>query len=77
MDFSGFGSFESLTIPSFFLWIIFLVMLAFYLVMSVIFLYHWNRYGGRNMIVLVGGTAYFIGSIIIIGIATVSLFSLL
>lgn len=64
------------TIPEMVPWAIFAGILFLFLVMSVIFMYHWNRYGGKNMIVLVGGSVYFIGAILFIGIALAALVSI-
>ena len=66
-----------ITIPPVFLWAIFAVVLFLYIVMSIIFVYHWNRYGGKNMIILVGSSVYFLVSVVLIAVALFALLSLI
>ncbi len=66
-------SLSSIVIPPIFLWAIFFIMLVFYLIITIIFLYHWNRYGGKNKVIMLGSTLYLLVSVLLIGTATIAL----
>ena len=55
------------------LWILFFATIIFWSIFSIVFVYHWNRYGQQTAIIVTAETIYFVVSIILIGLAFAAL----
>lgn len=69
---------ETLTVSSFFLWIVVGLSFLIYLIFSVILVYHWNRYDENSPVIKKVKRVYFLVSIPILTISVIAslLFSL-
>ena len=48
------------------LWVLFYVVIIFWAIFSVIFIYHWHRYGRQTALIITAETVYFIVSVALI-----------
>lgn len=55
------------------LWILFYAVILFWAIFSIVFVYHWRRYGRQTTLVITVETIYFVVSIALIGLTFATL----